>query len=282
MTSPGRACFVRRASPELDRFTNAPSRELKEWFRDHFTRMVVFTPYFDTRTSWYPNGLVYINLYAVPPDSELAAEHPDWILRGADGSRLYIPWGCSGGRCAQFAADITNPDFRSWWIDRARRVLSHHYRGMWIDDVNTQFRVSDGNGRDVTAINTQHGVLTAESWRLQIAQFVEQIRNALPGAEIVHNSVWFAGPEHQRDADPAIHRQIMAADHINIERGIGTDTGLTGGNGEWSLEALFAYIDRVHQAGKGVTIEELARDKESGVRSCGILSHLYRSGLHRR
>ena len=36
-----------------------------------------------------------------------------------------------------------------------------------------------------------------------MAEFMEQIRRELPGAEIVHNSLWFDG-----DSDPYIRRQL--------------------------------------------------------------------------
>jgi hypothetical protein len=95
-----------------------------------------------------------------------------------------------------------------------------------------------------------------DAWRNYVSGFVEQIRAAFPQIEINHNSIWFAGPPGVRDADPAIQRQIRAADNINVERGIANDRNLTGGSDIWSVHALFAYIDRVHAAGPGVTLEE--------------------------
>jgi hypothetical protein len=102
--------------------------------------------------------------------------------------------------------------------------------------------------------------MTWEAWRNYVATDVEEIRRAFPQAEILHNSIWFGGPQPARDADPAIRRQIRAADNINVERGIASDQGLTGGTGPFSLNALFAYIDRVHAAGPGVTLEEYSPD----------------------
>jgi hypothetical protein len=69
----------------------------------------------------------------------------------------------------------------------------------------------------------------------------------------VHNAIWYAGGS-QRQANPAVQRQIRAADWIEIEHGV-NDSGLTGGNGQWSLRALFDYIDSVHAAGKRVVID---------------------------
>lgn len=260
----GRVHYQRRAAPDLDRFTDAPSRAQQQWFRTHFQRMAVFSPYFDAKTAWYPNALVYFDLYGIPWESPLVRDHPDWILHDSRGSLLYIPWGCARGVCPQYAGDIANSGFRAWWINRAKALLSHGYLGLWIDDVNMEFRVSDGNGRQVPPVDSGTGrAMTWEAWRGHVAGFVEQIRQALPKAEIVHNSIWFAGPPGVRDADPAIQRQIRSADNLNIEHGIGSDPNLTGGSGIWSVSALFAYVDRIHAAGRGITLEEFTADRSA-------------------
>ena len=259
---PGHVYFQRLAEPSLDRFTNSPDSAGKTWLRDHFFRMAVFSPYFDPRTKWYPQALFYRNLYGVPTDSRVYAQHPDWVLHDSGRRPLYIPWGCKNGVCPQYAGDIANPAFREWWIGEARATLARGYFGIWIDDVNMEFRVSDGNSVQATPIDTFSGrPMSAEAWRGHVADFVEQIRSAFPKVEIVHNSLWFAGPDGVRDKDPAIRRQIAAADNLNIERGIASDQGLKGGNDIWSLNALFAYIDRVHEAGRGVTLEEYSPDR---------------------
>ena len=217
----GRVYYERLAKPDLDKYTNSPAPARQQWFRNHFTRMVVFSPYFDTKTSWYPNALVYFNLYGIQRQSALAQEHADWILHDTRGNLLYVPWGCSEGACPQYAADIANPGFRAWWIDQARSTLSRGYRGLWIDDANMEFRVSDGTGKQVAPLDSSVSrPMSPELWRNHLAEFLEQIRKALPKAEIVHNSIWFAGPQGVRDGDPAIQRQIKAADHINVERGL--------------------------------------------------------------
>ena len=48
-----------------------------------------------------------------------------------------------------------------------------------------------------------------------------QVRAALPGAEIVHNAMWFDG-----DTDPDVARELHAADVVEIERGV-KDGGIT-------------------------------------------------------
>jgi hypothetical protein len=184
------------------------------------------------------------------------SQHPDWILKDASGNRMYIPWGCGGGSCPQYAGDISNAGFRQWWISETQRLLAKGYKGIWLDDVNMQMRVGDRFGTEMAPRDPNTGTaMTWDNWRRYIAEFVEAIRGGLPGTQIMHNSIWFAGPGGVRDQDPYIRRQIAAADFINCERGI-SDAGLTGGNGEWSVNEFFAYVDRVHALGKSVVFDD--------------------------
>jgi hypothetical protein len=256
----GRVRFVRLSDPGLDVHTNAPTSSVQQWFRDKFWRMAVFQGYFDSRTSWYPNGLVYINAYAIYPGSDVQRTHPEWILKDASGNLLFIPWGCASGTCPQFAADISNPAFRRWWIDTAKHLMQLGYRGLFIDDVNMEFRVGDGAGRQVAPLNRSTGAaMTWTEWRKYMCEFMEQIRLEVPNAEILHNSIWYAGGE-PRDNDPYIQRQIRAANFVNIEHGV-NDTGLTGGTGPWSLSALHSFIDRVHERGTNVVLNDFGESK---------------------
>jgi hypothetical protein len=256
--SPGHVYFQRLAAPDLDPWTNSPNSAQQQWFRTHFFRMGVFSPYFDARSSWYPNGLVYVNLYGLDPNSPVRREHPDWILHDARGRMLYIPFACNNGTCPHYAGDVANPSFRLWWIREMRSILSRgSYFGLWIDDVNMEFRVSDGTGNQVAPVDSSTGrLMTWDAWRNHVADFTEEIRAAFPKAEIIENPIWFAGPEPGRDLDSAIQRQIRTADNINVERGIASDGNLTGGTGKWSIHAVFDYIDRIHAAGRGVTMGE--------------------------
>ena len=262
VADPGKVYYQKLESASFDQFTNSPNAAAKLWLETKFFRMGVFTPYFDTRTSWFPNSLFYINLYGVAPTSYVKVSQPQWILKDQSGNLLYIPWGCSGGTCASYAADISNPSFRAWWISQAQADMSKGYLGMWIDDVDMQFNVSDGNGNPAAPMDSSTGLpMTWAAWRNYVATFLEQIRQSFPYAEINHNSVWYAGPAGVRDTDPAIQRQILAASNLNLERGIGSDPGLTGGTGIWSVYALLAYIDRVHALGRNVTLQEYQIDQ---------------------
>lgn len=259
-----RTPLVRRTTPAFDRYTRNASPDVRRWLSDHFWRMVVFSPYFDSRTEWYPNGWIYIDSYAVYRranvwDTDLARLHPEWILRDAEGNPLFIPWGCDvPGGCPQFAGDFANPEFRRWWIVRAAQQLrAGRYRGLWIDDVNLDWRVGDAAGRFVNPIDSRTAApMDGQSWREYFAEFMEEVRQELPEAEIVHNAVWYAGGP-ARHANPAVQRQISAADWMHIEHGV-NDKGLTGGDGPWSLRALLAYIDSVHALGRHVVLGNVA------------------------
>lgn len=244
--------LIRTANSAFDHYTFGPVWQ--DWILGHFHRMLVYSPYFDSRLSWYPDGIVYIDLYAIYVNNTLAAEHPNWILKDANRNNLYIPWGCSRGACPQYAGDPSNPDFRQWWINKARDLLSRGYRGLLVDDVNMEFRVSNDAGTFVNPIDPNTGkAMSGEDWRRYVAEFTEQIRRAFPNVEIFHNSIWFAGPNGVRDNDSYIRRQIAAAGSQCVELGV-NDSGLTGGNGSFSLNSLLGYIDRLHANGRSVTL----------------------------
>lgn len=252
--------LVRNADSAFDRYTNGPGQD---WIRNHFHRMIVYSPYFDSRLSWYPDGLAYADLYAVYTNRGNAEPDREWILKDVSGNKLYIPWGCSRGACPQYAADPSNAAYRQWWINRAQDLLSRGYKGLFIDDVNMEFRVGNGASSFVSPMDPNTGkAMTWGDWRRYIAEFTEQIRAAFPDIEIVHNSIWFAGPAGVRDLDPYIQRQIAAANVLLVEFGV-NDPGLTGGNGIFSLNSLLGYIDRLHLAGRGAIIGGVDADAAS-------------------
>jgi hypothetical protein len=260
-TSPGTIRYVVRTDPSWDRYTANPSPDMKRWFRTNVWRMIVFSPFWDGKISWFPNAWEYFDLYAIHTGGDVVTAHPDWILTDGRGRRLYIPWGCNNGTCPQYAANIADPAFRENWIRRAREFQRKGYKGLWIDDVNLEFQVGDGNGRHVAPMNRRaNSEIREEDWRRHMAEFTEEIRKALPDMELVHNSLWFAGGKN-RDSDEFVKRQIKSADYINLERGV-TDDGLKGGDGEWSLRAFFAFIDRVHKLGPGVILDNMGTKLE--------------------
>ena len=161
----------------------------------------------------FRDAWTYRDLYAVYRDDELAREHPEWILHDAAGRKLYIPFDCGGGTCTQYAGDIGDPAFRAHWIAEASDQAAR-YRGIFVDDVNLEPRVSNGQGDQVMPLDPRTGrTMTESDWRRYIAEFTEQIGRALPDKEIVHNSLWFAGhrdPSVQRAAERRHPRRARA------------------------------------------------------------------------
>lgn len=249
----GSVQFAKTANSSFDSFTSSASPSVHAWINAHMWRMTVYAPYFDNKTSWYARGWSYRDAYAIYKGSDTASNHPDWILKDARGNRLYIPYACSGGTCPQYAGDIANPAYRAAWIANVIADRGKGYKGVFVDDVNMNFNVGNGSGDNVAPIDSNTGrPMTWTAWRNYMATFMEELRAAVPGYEIVHNSVWYAGDG--RTSDPYVRRQIAAADYIDVERGI-ADSGLTGGNGDWSLNALLSYIDYLHSQGKGAILD---------------------------
>lgn len=239
--------FAKSADSTFDKYSQYPSLERQQWMRSKYWRMRAYSPYFDTRTSWFSKAWFYKDAYAIYPGESIATTNQEWILRDAQGRKLYIWYDCGGGSCPQYAADIGSPQFRAHWIADARRSYNAGYHGIFVDDVNMELRISDGYGNLQWPVDPRTGApMNEASWRRYMAEFMEQIRREFPSAEIVHNSLWFNG-----DADPYIQRQLAAADMIEIERGV-NDSGLRGGEGVVSLRTLLKFVDRRHANGQGV------------------------------
>jgi Hypothetical glycosyl hydrolase family 15 len=244
--------FFVDAKSDFDPWTSNPTSAQQAFMREHYYRMQTYSPYFDSRLSWYPGAWEYKDSYAIKPGWPVFDEHPEWILRDAAGNMLYIPYACSGGTCPQFAADVGNPEFRAWWIADARAKIELGYGGLWVDDVNFEWRIGNGAGDSVRPIDPRTGKqMTLADWRRYFADFMEELRDEFPDIEIAHNVNWAAEPTD----DPSILRQIDAADYINLERGI-SDSGITAGTGKYGFETFLALVDRVHARGRNVIIDD--------------------------
>lgn len=241
--------FYAKHEPWMDKYDSAP--ENFSFYNEEFTRMQVYSGYWKgTKDDQYRRGWVYKDSYAIKPSWAIYTQHPEWILKDANGNKLFIPWGCSGGTCPQYAADFGNPAFRSWWIGELQTVLSsNYYKGVWVDDVNMDWRVGNGNGTRVLPIDPRTGTtMTLANWRRYFAEFMEQIDAAFPTYEIAHNAIWYA---ENSKTDPYIRRAILASDYFNLERGF-SDAGIVGGTGRYSFSAYLGWIDYVHSLGKSV------------------------------
>lgn len=247
------------ADSDFDEWTENPTDQQKQFMRDNYYRMLTYSPYFDSRLSWYPNAWEYIDAYAIYRTSGLAADHPEWILKDAEGRPLYIPFGCDNGTCPQYAADIGNPAYQEHFIASQAERMAAGYRGIFVDDVNlARITVSDGSGSSVAPMDPRTGTtMTVADWRRYFAEFMERVRNAFPDVEIAHNVHWWADR-----SDPSVVRQLDAADWINFERGI-TDSGIRGGSGKYGFESFLELIDWLHARGKHVVMED---EEDDGLR----------------
>lgn len=244
--------FYQIASSSLDPYTSDPNAAEQAWMREHYYRMQVWSPYFDQRLSWYPNAWIYKDSYAIKPGWQVFDDHPEWVLRDANGNMLYIPFACSGGTCPQYAGDFGNPAFRAWWIAEARDIIDRGYIGMWVDDVNLTWRVSDGHGNHVTPIDPRtNQPMLLDDWQRYFAEYMEEIRAAFPDITIAHNAIWFV--DSPGFDNPYVNRQIDAADFYNLERGA-ADNGLVYGNGRFGFERFLAFVDRIHARGRSVIL----------------------------
>ena len=233
--------------------------ELQRFWHEHYWRVRGYSPFYDRHTfegspRWEPPPThFYRDLYAIynnPSGRRLIAKHPSWVLRDPDGEELYIQYQCSGRSCPQFAADVGNPAFRSHWIAHAAQTLAEGYSGIFIDDVNMAFRVSNGAGTFTRPIDPRTGAPMSDAdWRRYVAEFTEEIRAAFPDTEIVHNAIWFVNREY-----PEVARAVDAADYIELERGA-TDPGFTAGTGTYGFETFLDHIDWLHDRGAGVMLE---------------------------
>lgn len=256
----GKVTLMRTTSPEFDSYVTTTNLNLQQQLRDLFFRLMTYQPYFNTRLSWFPNSWVYKDSYAIYPDSATTQEL-NWVLKDKFGNRLFINWGCSGGTCPQYAADIGNPNFRAAWISRAtQHITVDGYKGLFVDDVNLSWLISNGNGVPTIPVDPRTGLeMTLSQWRNYLLKFMKELRASVgTKTEIVHNSVWFHDGE-AKYSDPRILETLNYADYYYVEHGV-NDGGLTGGNGQFSLNALLEFLDLIHSQGRQFVISGVPSD----------------------
>jgi hypothetical protein len=265
----GHVNFYKHTGGDDDGYTANPSTATIQFMNAHWPRLMTYAGYWDlgNKLSWYPNAWAYQDSCAIYTDpakadwQQLIAQHPDWILKDASGNRLYIRYQCNDPStglpphtCTQYAANLTDPNgFRAWWIGQASTLFSRPtpYKGLFMDDVNLDIsRISDGDGNVVTPIDPITGQpMLAQDWRKYFAEYLEQVRAALPNIEIIHNWLW----DLDDCSDPYVQREIRAADWVNDERGF-NDQGLTG-TGQYSLDRYLSVVDNVHANGRAVIFD---------------------------
>jgi hypothetical protein len=256
--------LLRNATSEFDKFITNPSPASQAWMRRNYSEMRGYSPYFDNNAfEWSPPpASFYKDLYAIynsPAGHQLIAAHPDWVLRDGAGRPLYIPYACSAGTCPQYAGDVGNPAYRAHWIAAARQTFDQSrtrspdgsgYMGIFIDDVNLEMKVGNGDGELVAPFDPRTGsTMTRPNWQRYVAEFTEEIRAAFPGAQITHNPLWWLP-----HSDPEVRRQVAAADVIELERGF-NDAGLTRGGGRYGYNTFLRHISWLHRRGRKIVVE---------------------------
>jgi hypothetical protein len=243
--------LAKGAGSEMDRWMIGASPGRRAWFRRTYERMKGYAPWFDPRLGWYPDAWAYQDLYAVYADEREDGSRLRWVLRDTAGRRLYIPWGCDGRGCPQYAGDPGDPGFRRAWIADAARKLRAGYRGLYVDDASLAMFVGDAEGDLQAPVDPRTGrPMRGEDWRRYVTEFLEQIREAFPGVEIVHNANWWVAPLD----DPLHRRQVRAADWLVIEHAF-SEGGLTGGDGPLSFRSFLRHIDALHRMGRRVVLD---------------------------
>lgn len=256
----GQVKFLRNATSAFDQLLVGSTPAQRQWMGSKYFRMRGYPPFFDQALGWAPPTQFYKDLYAIynPSEQVLVTQHPDWVLRDASGQQLYIEYDCSGGTCPQYAADVGNPEWRAHWIADAGEQVAKGYEGIFIDDVNLEMRISNGNGVPVRPTDPRTGQpMTDSDWRRYMAEFLEEIRAAFPDTEITHNPHWWLS-----HSDPFVQRQTDAADVIELERGF-NDRGIHGGGGTYGFETYLAHVDWLHSRGKSVIYEPYGLDATS-------------------
>jgi hypothetical protein len=99
----------------------------------------------------------------------ISAEHPDWFLLDADGTRIVDDDN-------YYNMDFGNPGFRTFWLERARALqATHGWQGFFLDNVEASLSKLNNNGH--------HPQQYPDDASLQLAvdAFLAEIRSARLG-----------------------------------------------------------------------------------------------------
>jgi hypothetical protein len=193
-------------------------------------------------TLWNTASYAHRSAYAL--DAATVTAHPEWILKDASGNRLYLG--------TAVAADFGNPAYHAWWIAQATAQAAGA-RGLYVDDVTMERRIYTASGYLTSARDPRTGATMSEaSWQRYMADFMVELRAALPAAEIVHDVIWTKG-----DAAGSIVRELAAASAVAIEKGFNDPTILSN-SGTYGWETLAGYVTRRQAAGRAVILDGYA------------------------
>ena len=235
----------------------------QEWVKSHFWEIQGDPPWFNFLLSWMPPAVTYFDLWSIHTGDALATEHPNWIMKDSSGTPLYLDYNCDGTTCSQWAGDFANPAFVQYQISALTTLINEGYMGVWMDNVDMFINTSNGAAVTIPPIDSSTGeVMTATAWKQHIADFCAQIRSALPNIQIIHNVQWYAGT-WPAGTDPLVQQEILAADYINLERGV-NDPNLVVGTSSYGMDAKLAFVDVVHSLNRKIIMEEWGFDGDLG------------------
>lgn len=240
----GKVRLVRSDSADFNSFSSSLDSAVQQSINSLFQRLLVFSPGFDSKLNWYNRGWVFTSLNGIPA-SELSSENDPFILRDSAGNRLYIEPNV-------YAANVLDSNFRSYWLNKVRALISKGYKGIFINDVKLKFAAVNSSGTGTSAVH--NGLeISAQQWQSGVAIFAEEIAFNFPGAEIVHNSDWSADSANDFSSD-AQTRLINSARIQYMAGGI-REAGITAGTlGLNTIVQHKKYIDRVHTLKKSIVL----------------------------
>lgn len=241
----GLARFYQHADSSCDSWYGSATDAQKQAMNDHYSLVTAWSPWADARVPWLtgPKHIVYMDCmvgeYARKDSGgKIIPPSKPWILKDAQGNPItFYSWN-------QWLADISSPEFRADYIARAKAVIAKGYDGIFIDDANTV--LSDTSGTPVG--------IDLSKWTTIMADFMGEVRAALPGAFLVQNTPWFKSGGNSGNLDPEWKRMIGYCDVVDMERGF-NDTNIVGGTGPSSVFAALRWIDIVHSLGAGVIVQ---------------------------
>lgn len=193
-------------------------------------------------TAWDTASWARRSAYAL--DATTLIAHPEWVLKDAGGTPVFLG--------TAVAADFGNPAYRAWWIAQATAQAAG-LRGLYVDDVSMERRVNTAFGALTLARDPRTGAtMTEANWQRYMADFMVELRTALPAAEIVHDVLW-----HKGDAATNIARELAAASAVAIEKGF-NDAAILTSSGTYGWETLAGFVARRQTAGSGVILDGYA------------------------
>jgi len=224
----------------------------QEWVKTHFWEVQGDPPWFNFLLPWMPPAVTYFDLWSIHTGDPLVTEHPEWIMKDAAGTPLYLNFACNGTTCSQWGGDFSNPAFVQYQVNALTTLIN-------------------AAGTIIPPIDSATGEpMTAVAWKQYIANFTALIRKTLPNIQIIHNVQWYAGTL-PAGTDPLVQQEILAADYINLERGF-NDPNLKVGNGAYGMNAKMAFVDVVHSLNRKIIIEEWGFDGDLGLAGYFLIS----------